>query len=104
MLELLFIKKHPFSPDKNHIHHQMLQLGLKHWQVTLIISIASTSVLITALMFQYLTVNLLLLVVIFSGLLMFSLPFFINYSVFNKRIKMNKLLRKLHLVGYSKVK
>jgi UDP-N-acetylmuramyl pentapeptide phosphotransferase/UDP-N-acetylglucosamine-1-phosphate transferase len=24
----------PFSADKNHIHHKLLSLGLKHWQVT----------------------------------------------------------------------
>lgn len=103
-VRVVIYKKHPFSPDKNHIHHQMLQLGLRHWQVTLVISIASTSVLIFALMSQYLTVNWQLLVVVITGLIMFSLPFFINYSVFNKRFKLNRLLRKLNLVSYSKVK
>ncbi|MGJ5642444.1 glycosyltransferase family 4 protein [Formosa sp. S-31] len=103
-VRVVIYKKHPFSPDKNHIHHQMLQLGLKHWQVTLVISIASTSVLIFALMSQYLTVNWQLLVVVITGIVMFSLPFFINYSVFNRRFKLNKLLRKLNLLSYSKVK
>lgn len=103
-VRVFIYKKHPFSPDKNHIHHQMLQLGLKHWQVTLVISIASTSVLIFALMSQYLTVNWQLLVVVITGIVMFSLPFFINYSVFNRRFKLNKLLRKLNLLSYSKVK
>ena len=103
-VRVVILKKHPFSPDKNHIHHNMLQLGLKHWQVTLVISIASTSVLICALMVQKLNVNLQLLVVIFTGIVMFALPFFINYGVFKKRIKMNKLLRKLNLISYSRVK
>ncbi|WP_299778198.1 glycosyltransferase family 4 protein [uncultured Formosa sp.] len=103
-VRVVIYKKHPFSPDKNHIHHQMLQLGLKHWQVTIVIAIASTSVLIIALLFQNLNVNLLLSIVIVSGIFMFCLPFFINYSVFNKRIKMNKLLKKLHLISFSKAK
>ncbi|MDW5287861.1 MraY family glycosyltransferase [Formosa sp. PL04] len=103
-VRVVIYKKHPFSPDKNHIHHHMLQLGLKHWQVTLVISIASTSVLIFTLMFQNLAVNLQLLVVVLIGLTMFSLPFFINYGVFHKRIKLNKILRKLNLISYSKVK
>ncbi|MHA7943031.1 glycosyltransferase family 4 protein [Formosa sp. 3Alg 14/1] len=98
-VRVVILKKHPFSPDKNHIHHHMLQLGLKHWQVTLVISIASTSVLIGALLAQGLNVNFQLLIVILAGLLMFSLPFFINYSVFKQRIKMNKFLKKLHLIN-----
>ncbi|WP_434037659.1 glycosyltransferase family 4 protein [Formosa sp. 4Alg 33] len=97
-VRVVILKKHPFSPDKNHIHHHMLQLGLKHWQVTLVISIASTSVLIGALLAQGLNVNIQLLIVILAGLLMFSLPFFINYSVFKQRIKMNKFLKKLHII------
>ncbi|MFB9054522.1 glycosyltransferase family 4 protein [Formosa undariae] len=98
-VRVVILKKHPFSPDKNHIHHHMLQLGLKHWQVTLVISIASTSVLISALLSQSFNVNLQLVIVIFAGLVMFSLPFFINYSVFKQRIKMNKFLKKLHLIN-----
>ncbi|WP_066221426.1 glycosyltransferase family 4 protein [Formosa haliotis] len=103
-VRVVILKKHPFSPDKNHIHHHMLQLGLKHWQVTLIISIASTCVLIFALLFQNIPVNVQLISVVIFGIVMFSLPFFINYSVFKKRIKLNRLLRKLNLVNYTKAK
>ncbi|CDF80618.1 UDP-N-acetylglucosaminyl 1-phosphate transferase [Formosa agariphila KMM 3901] len=103
-VRVVILKKHPFSPDKNHIHHHMLQLGLKHWQVTLVISIASTSVLICTLLAQNLSVNIQLLLVVMAGLFMFSLPFFINYSVFNKRIKLNRLLKKINKTNLSRAK
>lgn len=32
-------KKSPFSADKNHLHHNLLSLGFKHWQISLIASV-----------------------------------------------------------------
>ncbi len=32
-------RRSPFSADKNHIHHNLLALGLKHWQVSIICSL-----------------------------------------------------------------
>lgn len=33
----IYHKKSPFKPDRNHIHHRMLRLGLTHLQTTLIL-------------------------------------------------------------------
>ncbi|RYE37228.1 MAG: undecaprenyl/decaprenyl-phosphate alpha-N-acetylglucosaminyl 1-phosphate transferase [Sphingobacteriaceae bacterium] len=33
----IYHKKSPFKPDRNHIHHRMLHLGLTHLQTTLIL-------------------------------------------------------------------
>jgi UDP-GlcNAc:undecaprenyl-phosphate GlcNAc-1-phosphate transferase len=32
-------KRSPFSADRNHIHHNLLSLGFKHWQISLIASL-----------------------------------------------------------------
>ncbi|GAA3618980.1 MraY family glycosyltransferase [Flavivirga jejuensis] len=40
-------KRSPFSADRNHIHHNLLSLGLKHWEISLI---ASLFVLVMAIM------------------------------------------------------
>ena len=37
----IIIKKPLLKPDKNHLHHQLLELGLKHKQVTLVISVVN---------------------------------------------------------------
>lgn len=37
----LYNKKSPFKPDRNHIHHRMLRLGLTHLQTTLILGAVS---------------------------------------------------------------
>ncbi|MFN8255341.1 MAG: MraY family glycosyltransferase [Bacteroidales bacterium] len=37
----IIIKRPLLKPDKNHLHHQLLELGLKHKQVTLIISVVN---------------------------------------------------------------
>ena len=46
----------PFSPDKNHVHHHLLRLGLSHRHATLIILVYT--VLITLLSFFLLEVNI----------------------------------------------
>ncbi len=38
----LIINRPLLKPDKNHLHHQLLQLGLNHRQVTIIISLVNT--------------------------------------------------------------
>ena len=46
----------PFSPDKNHVHHHLLRLGLSHRQATFLILVYT--VLITSLSFFLLEVNI----------------------------------------------
>jgi len=49
-------KRSPFSPDKNHVHHHLLRLGLSHRQATLLILVYT--ILITSLSFSLLQVNI----------------------------------------------
>jgi UDP-GlcNAc:undecaprenyl-phosphate/decaprenyl-phosphate GlcNAc-1-phosphate transferase len=49
-------KRSPFSPDKNHVHHHLIRLGLSHRQATLIILVYT--VFITSLSFFLLEVNI----------------------------------------------
>jgi len=46
----------PFSPDKNHVHHHLIRLGLTHRQATLLILVYT--ILITSLSFFLLEVNI----------------------------------------------
>lgn len=40
-------RQNPFLPDKNHIHHRLLAIGLKQWQVLLVIGCIDVIILIT---------------------------------------------------------
>lgn len=52
----LMQKRSPFSADKNHIHHNLLSLGFKHWEISII---ASVFVLVMAVIaYTFNTVNL----------------------------------------------
>lgn len=55
----------PFSPDRNHIHHILIDLGLTHMQATGILFITNVLFIIVAVMLQGIG-NLLLLVLILT--------------------------------------
>ncbi len=46
-------KRSPFSPDKNHLHHQLMSLGLKHYQAVGTIYLILVVLLISAYFFRY---------------------------------------------------
>ncbi len=61
----------PFTADRNHIHHRMLQLGLTHLQTTLIL--AGLNVVATVLVLTFNTYgNYVLVIVIFGVCLLFN--------------------------------
>ncbi len=56
-LRVIVLKKSPFKPDKNHIHHRLLALGLNHLHTTIAILIANNIFIVGALILQkYLSV------------------------------------------------
>ncbi len=70
--------KSPFRPDKNHIHHMLLALGLSHSYSTFIINIFSVLMIVIALLLKdignyFLGGILLTLSLLFVGVLFFLL-------------------------------
>ncbi len=67
-LRVFFIRikagKSPFSADNNHIHHNLLNLGLKHWEIALIASIFTVFAVLTVSIFSNLEINKLFLVLV----------------------------------------
>lgn len=43
----------PFSPDKNHIHHKLLALGLDHYEAVFIIYVAQAAMVCCGYVFRY---------------------------------------------------
>jgi len=68
-------RKHPLSPDKNHIHHALLNLGYDHKKTAIIICILN--VLLIILAYILLDVNVNIAIAIFA-----SINFFLLYLPF----------------------
>ncbi len=58
----IYHKKSPFKPDRNHIHHRMLRLGLTHLQTTLILAAVNISFIALALLLKQVNINYVLFV------------------------------------------
>lgn len=70
----------PFSADRTHLHHYLLDLGFSHTQTVIILSFASLAIIFIAILIQDLPVNICLLVIIISAFALFSVLYFIRRS------------------------
>ena len=100
-------KRSPFSPDKNHLHHQLMSIGLKHYQAVGAIYTILAALLISAYLFRYESdLFLLMFYAIFSLLVIGSLYLCYRKKSSNNNIntengvrdRRNQLLRKLSWV------
>lgn len=67
----LFKKRSPFKPDRNHIHHVLLNLGFSHTKATLILSIYSLLFIgLAVLTMNWANQTVFLVVVAFSSVLL----------------------------------
>lgn len=60
----------PFAPDRNHLHHLLLNRGLSHTSVTVLLSVSAAGFAVFGFFIQYLNINLIALILImvfFSG-------------------------------------
>jgi UDP-GlcNAc:undecaprenyl-phosphate/decaprenyl-phosphate GlcNAc-1-phosphate transferase len=64
ILRIFILKRSPFIPDKNHIHHRLLALGLTHLQATIIIFFTNAIFIIGSLFLQqFLEIHTILLII-----------------------------------------
>ncbi|PZU86539.1 MAG: undecaprenyl/decaprenyl-phosphate alpha-N-acetylglucosaminyl 1-phosphate transferase [Chryseobacterium sp.] len=73
----IYHKKSIMSPDKNHIHHKMLNLGLTHRRSTAYIIIYYLCIVFVAYFLRHLSVNNLLVIIMALGFLGAYLPIFL---------------------------
>ena len=76
-------KKSPFSADRNHIHHSLIDLGLTHIQASLLIVVYTIIIVGIAIITRHLEVNIHMAVILIIGITLLSLPNYIK----NKKIK-----------------
>ncbi len=68
----------PFFPDRNHIHHRVLRLGLTHKRATLVIICCQVLVIGLALCIGELNIHLQLVIILLVAPLLFLLPFVVQ--------------------------
>lgn len=69
-------KRSPFSADRNHIHHRLLGLNLKHKQATTLVSLVNVLVIAATFLISGLYINVQLFIVMVVYPLIGLLPFF----------------------------
>lgn len=106
-------KRSPFSPDKNHLHHQLMSLGFKHYQAVGAIYIIQVVLLISAYLFRYESdFFLLAFYSLYSGLIICYLYFGYRKKVSSDLAALtedvhdrrNQLLRKLDWIYVNSAK
>lgn len=85
-------KRHPFSPDKMHLHHLLIRSGLSANNVVKIIWILSALISITAVSLREKEAWVILLV--FSGFVLFSMVFIRELKIIKLRRKRTTVLTK----------
>lgn len=53
MTQRILERRSPFSPDKNHIHHKLLTLGLDHYEAVFLIYMVQASLVLAAYSLRY---------------------------------------------------
>ncbi|NWJ51764.1 MAG: undecaprenyl/decaprenyl-phosphate alpha-N-acetylglucosaminyl 1-phosphate transferase [Bacteroidetes bacterium] len=72
--------KSPFTPDRTHIHHKLLQLGFTHIQTTIILILINGLFIMLIFMLQDLEIHLLASILIVAGLCKSLIPiYFTSY-------------------------
>ncbi|MBN1769477.1 MAG: undecaprenyl/decaprenyl-phosphate alpha-N-acetylglucosaminyl 1-phosphate transferase [Prolixibacteraceae bacterium] len=96
MLRVFVAKKSPFKPDKNHIHHRLLALGMTHLQATIVIFVNNIIFMAGSLFLQkYL--NVWQLTAAIFGASLFMATTLELYILFKNKIKPNDEYQQLFL-------
>jgi len=105
MGQRLYEKRSPFSPDKNHIHHKLLALGLDHYEAVFVIYLLQSSFIALAYFMLYESDALLGMIYVgvsFLVLSLFHLSSNSSWKISNIEIKHTSRLKQV--IGYLRDK
>jgi UDP-N-acetylmuramyl pentapeptide phosphotransferase/UDP-N-acetylglucosamine-1-phosphate transferase len=78
-IRVFLLKRSPFSADRNHIHHVLLDIGLKHTQATLIlVTVNVFFIVFTYYLNNYVRASYLILTISLLAILLSQIPFIIK--------------------------
>jgi UDP-N-acetylmuramyl pentapeptide phosphotransferase/UDP-N-acetylglucosamine-1-phosphate transferase len=79
-------RKSIFKPDKQHIHHLLLNLGLSHKKAVLLLVIVNSAFIVFSFYFHNsFGIRTLLLIILLSAMIIFFIPTFINEKIKKKK-------------------
>jgi UDP-N-acetylmuramyl pentapeptide phosphotransferase/UDP-N-acetylglucosamine-1-phosphate transferase len=71
-------KKSPFSADRNHIHHKLIDASLSHLQASLVIIFTTLILIFCSELIKNIEINQQLFVILLMGITFYSIPNYIN--------------------------
>lgn len=77
----VYNKRSPFEADRNHIHHRLIDLGLKHKWATLIIATYTIIITSIAFMLNGLPINLAFAILLPAAIILLMLPFAVKLKI-----------------------
>lgn len=95
MGQRIYERRSPFSPDKNHIHHKLLDIGFDQYEAVFIIYLLQSALIAVAYFMLYELDSLLLLIYITISILV--LGFFHTTRIVNWKIHKSELNDKSYL-------
>lgn len=78
LIRIFIHKKSPFTADKNHIHHGLLQLGFKHWQISLFVGVSTIILAVCSVLLHTIDIHFQVLIIVALGILLFSTPLLLH--------------------------
>lgn len=77
-VRVVIFKKNPFNADKNHIHHKLLCIGFRHYQISILVGVLTLILASFSVLMVKQTIYVQLFSIIFMGTILFSLPIIID--------------------------
>jgi len=98
MAQRLYQRRSPFSPDKNHIHHKLLALGLDHYEAVFVIYLLQSSFVALAYFMLYESDTLLSLIYLGISalvLMLFHIASISDWRINNIDVKQSSTLKQI---------
>jgi polysaccharide export outer membrane protein len=73
-IRIFVFKKSPFIADRHHLHHRLLDLKFKHWQISAFVGINTILLATTTWFTNNLNIHNQILITLLLGTLLFSIP------------------------------
>jgi UDP-N-acetylmuramyl pentapeptide phosphotransferase/UDP-N-acetylglucosamine-1-phosphate transferase len=96
-------RRSPFSPDRNHIHHFLLDLGLNHRSTTLICFASNFLFIVLAVLLQKIGTTLLLGILFSIGFLATGIIYQLRQKKIKKKIAQESITRDKELLSTHKM-
>lgn len=86
-------RRSPFKADRNHMHHLLLDLGLSHREVSIILYLTNIGFILLALALRNISSLVLLIIICMTAIFLSFIPFFLKYFYKKKEFDQLKIFK-----------